>query len=231
MPAIVEERTSKRVLTSELCEGRGFLAFCDAATQAEKDRAGRIVFAACFESLYRHGVFNGDPHPGNYLFRDDGRVTFLDFGCIRRFDAKLIETWKTVASAVLRSDRATFRDAFPALGFVPDPERFDWDAQWASMEYLYLPFKSAKPFTYSHDYVRESYAKLLFDNPNQRKTAMPAEWVYLNRLQWGLNSVLAHLGATGPWGEIFRAAVESKTRIVHGVDDVAKVESGAHLRA
>lgn len=221
VPAVVDARTSKRVLTTELCSGRGFLAFCDGAAQAEKDRAGRTVFAACFESLYRHGIFNGDPHPGNYLFRDDGRVTFLDFGCIRRFDAALIETWKVVAGSVLRNDRARFREALPALGFVPDPKRFDWDAQWASMEYLYLPFKSAKPFTYSHEYVRESYGKLIFDNPNQRKTAMPAEWVYLNRLQWGLNSVLAHLGATGPWGEIFRAAVESKTRIVHRLDDVA----------
>jgi len=220
VPAIVEERTSKRVLTSELCSGRGFHAFGDQATQEQKDRAGRILFHACFESLFRHGIFNGDPHPGNYLFREDGRVTFLDFGCIRRFPAEFIESWKVVAKSVLDDDKKRFREAMPALGFVPDPKRFDWDAQWANMEYLYLPFKSQKPFTYTHEYVRESYAKLLFDNPNQRKTAMPAEWVYLNRLQWGLNSVLAHLHATGPWGDIWRAAVESKTTIVHRREDV-----------
>lgn len=40
---------------------------------------------------------------------------------------------------------------------------------------------------------------------------MPPEWLLLNRLQWGLNSVLAHLGASARWGEVFRAAVEGPT--------------------
>ena len=32
---------------------------------------------------YRHlNMINADPHPGNYLFHDDGRVSFLDFGCV-----------------------------------------------------------------------------------------------------------------------------------------------------
>jgi hypothetical protein len=35
--------------------------------------------------------------------------------------------------------------------------------------------------------------------------------LFVNRLQWGLNSVLAHLDATGPWPELFRRAVESPT--------------------
>lgn len=220
VPTVVEGRTSRRVLTTELCSGRGFLPFVDEASQADKDRAGTTIFRACFDSLFRHGIFNGDPHPGNYLFRDDGRVTFLDFGCIRRFEPAWIENWKAVARSVLDDDKKRFREVMPLLGFVPDPKRFDWESQWANMEYLYLPFKSKKPFQYTHDYVRKSYGVLVFDNPNQTKTAMPAEWVYLNRLQWGLNSVLSHLGATGPWGEIWRAAVESKTTIVHGIADV-----------
>ncbi|HEY3353251.1 MAG TPA: hypothetical protein VGQ83_08395 [Polyangia bacterium] len=40
---------------------------------------------------------------------------------------------------------------------------------------------------------------------------MPRDWLFVNRLQWGLNSVLAHLGATAPWGELFRRAVASPT--------------------
>ena len=38
-----------------------------------------------FGSLYRLHAFNGDPHPGNYLFRPGGQVTFLDFGLVKRF--------------------------------------------------------------------------------------------------------------------------------------------------
>lgn len=211
VPEVVAERSSRRVLTTELVRAKSFHAFADAASTEAKDRAGAILFRTCFETVFGRCIYNADPHPGNYLFHDDGRVTFLDFGCVRRYDPKMIAAWKRVALSVLDGDRTRFGAHFPALGMVPDPRKFDWDHQWEVMQYLYRPFMATKerPFTYTHEYVKESYAVLLFDNPNQRRMSMPAEWVFLNRLQWGLNSILAALGATGAWGEIFRPAVES----------------------
>jgi predicted unusual protein kinase regulating ubiquinone biosynthesis (AarF/ABC1/UbiB family) len=211
VPAVVGERSGQRVLTSALDPGQGFYPFCDTAPQELRDRAGEIVFRTCFDCLFRHSVYNADPHPGNYLFSPEGDVTFLDFGCVRRFSVEMIEAWKRVARSVLADDRAAFERSFPALGMVGNPKKFDWDHQWAMMQYLYRPFLATEPFTYTHEYVKESYGVLLFDNPNRRSGAMPREWLFLNRLQWGLNSVLAHLHATGPWGEIWRAAVESPT--------------------
>lgn len=209
VPGIVAERSARRVLTSELDPGQGFYPFCDDAPQSARDRAGEIIFRVCFDCLFRHSIYNADPHPGNYLFAPDGEVTFLDFGCVRRFEADMIEAWKQVARAVLAEDRAAFERRFPALGMVGNPKKFDWDYQWQVMQYLYRPFMATEPFTYTHEYVKESYAKLIFDNPNRWSGAMPPEWLFLNRLQWGLNSVLAHLHATAPWGEIWRAAVET----------------------
>lgn len=211
VPAVVAERSGQRVLTSELDPGQSFYPFCDTAPQAARDRAGEIIFRVCFDSLFRHSVYNADPHPGNYLFSPEGDVTFLDFGCIRRFDPAMIEAWKKVARSVLADDRAEFHRCFPALGFVGNPKKFDWDHQWTMMRYLYRPFLATEPFTYTNEYVKESYGMLLFDNPNRFTQKMPPEWLFLNRLQWGLNSVLAHLGATAPWGEIWRAGVEAPT--------------------
>ncbi|MCX4243449.1 ABC1 kinase family protein [Paraliomyxa miuraensis] len=211
VPAVVPERSSRRVLTSELDPGQSFYPFCDQAPQAARDRAGEIIFRTCFDSLFRHSIYNADPHPGNYLFSPEGDVTFLDFGCIRRFDPQMIEAWKRVARSVLDDDRAAFLRHFPALGFVGNPKKFDWEHQWGMMHYLYRPFMATEPFTYTHEYVKESYGMLLFDNPNRFQQKMPPEWLFLNRLQWGLNSVLAHLGATAPWGEIWRAGVHAPT--------------------
>lgn len=208
VPAVVGERSGQRVITSELDPGRSFYPFCDDAPQEAKDRAGKIIFRVCFDCLFRHSVYNADPHPGNYLFSEDGGVCFLDFGCVRRFSADMIEAWKLVARSVLADDRAAFRRRFPALGMVGNPKKFDWDYQWEVMRYLYRPFLEDR-FTYDHEYVKESYGKLIFDNPNRWSGAMPPEWLFLNRLQWGLNSVLAHLSATAPWGEIWRSGVES----------------------
>ncbi len=211
VPDVIADRSARRVLTSEFVPAKSFHRFADDASREMKDRAGEILFRTCFETVFGRCIYNADPHPGNYLFHDDGQVTFLDFGCVRRYDPKMIAAWKRVALSVLDDDRARFGATFGALGMVPDPKRFDWNHQWDVMRYLYRPFLAtkAKPFTYTQEYVQESYGVLLFDNPNRMRMAMPAEWVFLNRLQWGLNSILASLNASGGWGEIFRPAVES----------------------
>ena len=53
--------------------------------QAERDLAAESIYRFVFRSLYRLRAFNGDPHPGNYLFQPGGRVTFLDFGLVKHF--------------------------------------------------------------------------------------------------------------------------------------------------
>jgi predicted unusual protein kinase regulating ubiquinone biosynthesis (AarF/ABC1/UbiB family) len=212
VPEVIGERTSRRVLTSELVRGENFYAFADAAPEEARHRAAQAIFRTCFDTIFRRCVYNGDPHPGNYLFHEGGRVTFLDFGCVRHFEPAMIDRWKAVALAVVEGDRPAFERLYPELGLVPNPKKFDWEHQWRVMRYLYKPYTEPAPyFTYTDEYVRESYALMLFDNPNARRTAMPPEWLLLNRLQWGINSVLAHLGARGPWPEIWREAIESAT--------------------
>ena len=66
--------------------------------------AGGTVFRSVFAGLHRHGLFNGDPHPGNYIFRDDGTVTFLDFGCVKRFPADRVLVTSAVVDAALAGD-------------------------------------------------------------------------------------------------------------------------------
>ena len=212
VPTVVGERSTQRVLTSSLDAGSAFQKFNDTASQEAKNRAGLVIFSTCFRSIFAHCVYNADPHPGNYLFSPDGDVTFLDFGCVRHFDPAMIDVWRRVAKATLADDFPTFRNNYPDLGFVPDPGKFDWEYQWAMMKYLYRPFITTKPFRYTQAYVRESYGLMLFDNPNRFRTAMPQAWVFLNRLQWGLNSILAFLGADALFCDAYRAALDAPQR-------------------
>lgn len=211
VPEVVEARSTKRVLTSVLCGAQGFHAFAKSAPKELRDRTGAILFDTCFSTLFGRAVYNADPHPGNYLVHEDGAVTFLDYGCVRWFDPPMIDVWKRVALSVLDGEREEFREAYIELG-LGTRGKFDWDHQWKVMLYLYRPFMQKEPFTYTNDYVRESYDLLLLKNPNRMRTGMPPEWLFLNRLQWGLNAVLAELRATGPWPELWRRAVESKTQ-------------------
>jgi predicted unusual protein kinase regulating ubiquinone biosynthesis (AarF/ABC1/UbiB family) len=212
-PAVVPARTSSRVLSTVLVDAERFAAFAApgaGAAQARRDRAGQIIFRTCFELIYRRCIFNADPHPGNYLFGPDGEVVFLDFGCVRRFEPAMIDTWKRMAAAILAGDEPGFRDGFAGLGFLAKPRGFDWAYQWDAMRTLYRPFLEPG-FRFTPEFVRASYGLLIFDNPNRRRIAMPPEWLFLNRLQWGLNAVLAQLGSAGPWGEIIRELLATPT--------------------
>lgn len=83
VPAVFPELSADRVLTMEMAHGLRWSEIGD-ADQALRDRWGEAVFRFFFGSMARLSMFNADPHPGNYLFHDDGTVTFLDFGCVKR---------------------------------------------------------------------------------------------------------------------------------------------------
>src|SRR5439155_18076896 len=90
IPEVVDELSTAQVLTTELAEGVRFEVL-DTWSQEERDLAAETIFRFVFGSLYGFHAFNGDPHPGNYLFRPGGRVTFLDFGLVKHFDVAEIE--------------------------------------------------------------------------------------------------------------------------------------------
>src|SRR6201995_2989782 len=84
IPGIIDELSTRRVITSELSGGARFAELAG-WPQHERDLGAETIYRVAFRSLYDARAFNGAPHPGNYLFHRGGRVPFLDFGLVRRF--------------------------------------------------------------------------------------------------------------------------------------------------
>ena len=118
VPRVRTDLSTRRVLVSEFVEGERFEAV-RALDQAQRDRYGEIVFRFFFGLLYRHRIALGDPHPGNYLLRPDGRVAFLDYGLVRDFGAARIDAERAIALAVREEDPAALEAALVAGGYVP----------------------------------------------------------------------------------------------------------------
>ena len=78
VPEVLHNYSTSRVLITELVSGSSFAEVLE-WTQQERNDVGEAIFRFVFRSLYRFRAFNGDPHPGNYIFHKGGRVTFLDF--------------------------------------------------------------------------------------------------------------------------------------------------------
>ena len=109
----------------EFVEGVGFEELKE-RSQAERDRIGEIVFRFFLGCLYRHRQFSGDPHPGNFMLLDDGRVAFLDFGLFKRMERAPVELELACQRAVVRGRRRRACIGCSAKsGFLPEPERVD----------------------------------------------------------------------------------------------------------
>ena len=129
MPRVRTDLSTRRVLVSEFVEGERFEAV-RALDQAQRDRYGEIVFRFFFGLLYGHRIALGDPHPGNYLLRPDGRVAFLDFGLVRELGAARIDAERAMALAVRprtppRSRRRSWRAA-TSRATVPRASTRSW---------------------------------------------------------------------------------------------------------
>src|SRR3954463_14442872 len=118
VPAVVHPLSTGRVLTTELATGARFSEL-ETWDQTERNLAGETIFRFVFRSLYRYKAFNGDPHPGNYLFRPGGRVTFLDFGLVKYFTAEEVHPLqRLIETIVIDPDPNAFRATLEDAGFL-----------------------------------------------------------------------------------------------------------------
>ena len=81
VPKIYQEFTSRRVLTMEWIDGTKLTNLEDVKKLGiDPDEMIEIGVQCSLEQLLEHGFFHADPHPGNLLALEDGRLCYLDFG-------------------------------------------------------------------------------------------------------------------------------------------------------
>jgi predicted unusual protein kinase regulating ubiquinone biosynthesis (AarF/ABC1/UbiB family) len=208
IPRVVPSRSAGEVLTSEYAEG---LRFQEALRlgEDERSRLGEILFRFVYGCIFGWGTFDADPHPGNYLFDPGGsRVTFLDFGCVKRLPAPVLQAWRGFVRARLEGDGDASRAQAAALGFVDaadaSPERV-----LEALTRLYLPFRQDGPERFPSLWSGVSLSDVLGGELAEvrRRLRMPNDIVFVNRTLAGAYMVLSRLGARASWGRIAREYV------------------------
>ncbi len=117
VPGVVTALSHEKVIVTEFVIGRGFEEIKQ-LPQEERDRLGEIVFRFYFGCMYRHHQFSGDPHPGNSLLLDDGRMAFLDFGLFKRIPASISEFELQIARLGQAGDGAALIEHLHEGGFI-----------------------------------------------------------------------------------------------------------------
>ena len=217
IPKVVDALSTERILVMDHHDGLRWSAALG-QRQDLKDTWGEVIYRFVHGSLYSFGAFNADPHPGNYLFHDDGGVTFLDFGCVKRFSPDQVAAMRRISTSVFDDgDAQALFECFQDLGCIPrtsklSPQRvFDW---WAP---IWDPARGAEPFTFTPEFAawvmdRNFNALGEWGDVSRGMGIGPEskDWTFLTRIQVGLYSVLGSLQATCDWSAVHRELMNGK---------------------
>ncbi len=208
VPEVVSELSREHVLVTDFVRGVGFEQLKQ-YPQAERDRIGEIVFRFFLGCLYRHRQFSGDPHPGNFMLLDDGRVAFLDFGLFKRLDREPVELELACQRAVVEGDAQTLHTLLSESRFLPEPERVDPDRLLAFIEDAIWWYTTAdeevqlSPEIATEVLIESSDPRSSHFREMRHQTIQP-EHLFGRRMEMLTLAVLSQLRARNNWHRIAR---------------------------
>jgi predicted unusual protein kinase regulating ubiquinone biosynthesis (AarF/ABC1/UbiB family) len=201
VPEVHTHLSSRRVLVTELLEGRRFEDVKGLA-DAERDRFGEIVFRFFFGTLNHLGQASGDPHPGNYLLLEDGRVGFLDFGLMRVVDHSYLAAEQAIARAAAVGDASAVHRGMASLGYLPSPGEFDPERLLEQLhvgaEWYFEPGERRITPAYVTSVMQRSYAYLA----DLRNMTVPPQALLIRRMEGLVFQTLGEVRASADWAAI-----------------------------
>ena len=216
VPDVVEEFCTQGVLTTELAEG---VRWDEMLTwpQHERNLAAETIYRFAFGSLYQLHTFNGDPHPGNYLFQKGGRVTFLDFGLVKHFTDDDLRVFEDMTrTMVLENDVAAFRRTVEQIGFLRPGGSFTDEEVGEYFGHFYEFVFEDRVRTITTDYASENVRRF-FDASGpfgdiMKAANVPPSMVIIQRINLGLYAIFGEMGATATGGGSPRSSGPSCTQ-------------------
>jgi predicted unusual protein kinase regulating ubiquinone biosynthesis (AarF/ABC1/UbiB family) len=206
VPDVVPEWSTGRLLTTELAQG---VRFHEMATwsQDERNLAAEAIYRFVFRSLYRLQAFNGDPHPGNYLFRPGGQVTFLDFGLVKYFTGDEIDLFGDMIRAiVIDHDVGRYRQIIESIGMLRTDQEFTDDEVQAYFGHFYDFVQEDAEVTVTPEWSAETVERFFVPNGPYGRVAraanLPPSFVVIQRINLGLMAILGDVSATANFRRI-----------------------------
>jgi predicted unusual protein kinase regulating ubiquinone biosynthesis (AarF/ABC1/UbiB family) len=212
VPAVEMDLSRRRVLVSEWVEGIDFAGVADEPDRV-RDRYAEIVYRFFYGTARHLDLALGDPHPGNYLLRDDGRVAFIDFGMLRQLPSGYLSREAVIFEAVREGDERALVDALRALGYLRDGTDWNGSLLLEHMRAVSWWLHGDQPLRLNREDVwrgteslrEQRNAELM---QQMRQMTLPPEALLLRRMEGLLFQVATTLHAEARWGALMGELVE-----------------------
>jgi hypothetical protein len=220
IPRVITELCTGKVLVTEFVDGRNFTQL-QASDEHTRCQAAEALFRYYAESLFIHHIVNSDPHPGNYVFHANGRVSFLDFGAAIELEPEFMRILARFLLAHIENDNDNFCTGLTSVFGIPDQDPVLFAAYQPVFRCTLAPLDSSKqPFTFSSGWMDSCFEEGMSCSKDillrgGRIPKLPPRPKHLHpniavvyRMAIGLASVLLRLQATNDWPAIVKPILE-----------------------
>ncbi len=205
VPEPILERSTPRVLCLTRVHGRTLRQFLDSQPEAQaRWRVSDQLLRASYLPFFTGALLHADPHPGNYLVTDDGRLALLDFGCVKSFRPELVELTRTFMLNMTLDQPHDVLAGVRAWGFEVDTD--EATARSLLEEIVALSVRPLR--TADYDFARDTLVSDMRELGLRRvkdflRIRPPADAVMLGRAVGGCTHNLRALGARGDFRGAF----------------------------
>jgi tRNA A-37 threonylcarbamoyl transferase component Bud32 len=208
VPDVVQEATTRRVLTMEFVDGiPPAEAVSDRYPARLKDQWGAVLFEFTLRGLVQQKFIHADPNIANFAFREDGKVAVYDYGCMKEIPADLAAGYRVLFHAVINNRKTAIPEILRDMGvFKEGGAPLPRAMTDPYVDLVQDIVRASPPYTFGEDAsIYESLYDLGMSNwQDATDIRFPRDVVFVNRTLGGLFGNLCTLRATGPWRKIIR---------------------------
>ena len=195
--------SSKRVITMDWLEGKHLNEYLETKPpQAERDRLGQALWDFYNFQQHRLKLVHADPHPGNFLILETGKLGIIDFGCIKEIPESFYNPYFSLIHGHTLENREEAVACFRQLGMIlpEDNENqidFYYTHYYEMISLFGKPYKTAEFDFADDDFLNAifAYGEKISEMPEFKQARGVSHFIYINRTNFGLYSILNMLKA------------------------------------
>lgn len=211
IPRYYPRLSSERVLTMELVQGMSTQEMLDSGlSQDARNQLGINVLDIFLQQLLHFDLIHADPHHGNYLFLQDGRIALLDFGCVKKLPPGFMRNYRALTYAVLKHDRPGMVKYLVELGFLEDGRNEKANDLLIDITRMFLtPFLEDKVYHFANSNLHVEAAEIPKRFLAIGRMTFPPDALYVNRVFIGLYFLLRKLEASANWHRLMMSHLQN----------------------
>jgi predicted unusual protein kinase regulating ubiquinone biosynthesis (AarF/ABC1/UbiB family) len=205
-PKYYPEYSSERIITMDWLNGLHLKEFLATNPDQEtRNQVGQALWDFYHYQMHELKAVHADPHPGNFLFTNQGKLGIIDFGCIKEIPSDFYDTYFALINPAILNYKDKMMAIFRELEFILDEDSpelvtFFFDLFYKMIELLGRPFAESTFDFGDNSYVDEVYGYFEYvagidELKNANAARGSQHGLYINRTFFGLYTLLNDLKA------------------------------------